>query len=61
MRLASYEIVERGKSWAVLHDGQANNEYATKEAAFEAAVAAALAIRQGPRSSSKRPRPRSSQ
>jgi len=48
MRLASYEIVARGKSWAVLHDGQANNEYATKEAAFEAAVAAAsLAIRQG--------------
>ena len=32
----------------MLHDGQANNEYATKEASFEAAVAAAsLAIRQG--------------
>jgi hypothetical protein len=33
---------------AVSHDGQAEGEYATKEAAFEAAVAAAsLAIKQG--------------
>ena len=30
------------------HDGKAENEYATKEAAFEAAIAAAsLALRQG--------------
>jgi len=32
----------------VLHDGDVKNRYATKEAAFEAAVAAAsLAIREG--------------
>jgi len=32
----------------VLHDGRMENDYATKEAAFEAAVAAAsLAIREG--------------
>jgi hypothetical protein len=48
MQLTRYEVVEKGKSWAVLHDGQANGEYATKEAAFEAAVAAAsIAIKQG--------------
>jgi hypothetical protein len=48
MQLARYEVVENGKSWAVSHDGQAEGEYATKEAAFEAAVAAAsLAIKQG--------------
>jgi len=48
MSLASYEIVKKGKSWTVLHDGEANTEYGTKEAAFEAAVAAAsVAIRQG--------------
>jgi hypothetical protein len=48
MGLASYTIIEKGKSWTVFHDGKANNEYATKEAAFEAAVAAAsLAIQQG--------------
>lgn len=48
MGLASYEILETGKSWTVVHDGEATNEYATKEAAFEAAVAAAsVAIRQG--------------
>ena len=32
----------------MLHDGQSKNDYATKEAAFEAAVAAAsLAIKEG--------------
>lgn len=32
----------------VLHDGKADNEYATKEAAFEAVVgAASAAIREG--------------
>ncbi|MDB5519512.1 MAG: hypothetical protein JWQ17_6270 [Tardiphaga sp.] len=48
MGLAEYEVVANGKAWSVLHDGRAENDYATKEAAFEAAVAAAsLAIREG--------------
>ena len=48
MGLASYAIIEKGEAWTILHDGEANNDYASKEAAFEAAVAAAsLAIRQG--------------
>lgn len=48
MALAEYMIVERGERWGVLHDGDVRNEYDTKEAAFEAAIAAAtLAIRQG--------------
>jgi hypothetical protein len=48
MGLANYMIIERGKMWGILHDGNIENEYETKEAAFEAAVAAAsLAIRQG--------------
>jgi hypothetical protein len=46
--LATYAIVNRGKSWGVLHDGNVEGTYETKESAFEAAVAAAsLAIRQG--------------
>jgi hypothetical protein len=48
MGLAEYMIVAKGNGWSVLHDGVAANEYATKEAAFESAVAAAsLAIREG--------------
>jgi cellobiose-specific phosphotransferase system component IIA len=48
MGLAEYMIVAKGNGWSVLHDGVADNEYATKEAAFESAVAAAsLAIREG--------------
>ena len=48
MGLAEYMIVAQGDEWGVLHDGNVNNLYATKEAAFEAAVAAAsLAIREG--------------
>jgi hypothetical protein len=48
MGLAEYMIVAKGNGWSVLHDGAADNEYATKEAAFESAVAAAsLAIREG--------------
>lgn len=48
MGLAEYAIVAHGDGWTILHDGEARNEYATKEAAFEAAVAAAsLAIREG--------------
>jgi hypothetical protein len=48
MGLAQYAIVPIRKQWGVLHDGVVNGEYATKESAFESAVAAAsLAIRQG--------------
>lgn len=48
MGLAQYQIVSQGDQWGVLHDGEVKNSYATKEAAFEAAVAAAsLAIREG--------------
>lgn len=48
MGLAEYMIVSKAGGWTVLHDGITPNDYDTKEAAFEAAVAAAsLAIRQG--------------
>jgi hypothetical protein len=48
MGLAQYAIVPVRNQWGVLHDGDVNGEYATKEAAFEAAVSAAsLAMRQG--------------
>jgi hypothetical protein len=48
MGLAQYSIVEVRDRWGVLHDGNINAEYATKEAAFEAAAtAASLAIREG--------------
>ena len=48
MGLAQYAIVPLREQWGVLHDGDVNGEYATKEAAFEAAVSAAsLAMRQG--------------
>ena len=48
MGIASYEIVGEAGEWRVSHDGKAENVYETKEAAFEAAVAAAsLALRQG--------------
>jgi hypothetical protein len=48
MGLASYKIFGTEGDWHVEHDGKALNTYATKEAAFESAVAAAsLAIRQG--------------
>lgn len=48
MGIARYEIVGMEGAWRVRHDGTADNSYATKEAAFEAAIAAAsLAIRQG--------------
>jgi hypothetical protein len=48
MGLATYEIFGREGEWRVRHDGKAENVYATKESAFEAAVAAAsLALRQG--------------
>jgi hypothetical protein len=48
MGLAEYMIVSRPNGWTVLHDGTAEHDYETNEAAYEAAVAAAsLAIRQG--------------
>jgi phosphotransferase system HPr-like phosphotransfer protein len=48
MGLASYRIFGGPGAWHVEHDGKAPNTYETKEAAFEAAVAAAsLALRQG--------------
>jgi len=48
MSIAEYRVVAKGNGWSVLHDGAAANDYASKEAAFESAVAAAsLAIREG--------------
>jgi hypothetical protein len=48
MGLAAYQIIGHDAEWRVRHDGKAENIYETKEAAFEAAVAAAsLALRQG--------------
>jgi phosphotransferase system HPr-like phosphotransfer protein len=48
MGLASYKIFGVPGAWHVDHEGKAANTYETKEAAFEAAVAAAsLALRQG--------------
>ena len=48
MGLANYQIIGEPGNWHVLHDDKAPNTYETKEAAFEAAVAAAsLALRQG--------------
>jgi hypothetical protein len=48
MGVAEYKVISRGSGWSVLHDGAAANDYASKEADFESAVAAAsLAIREG--------------
>jgi hypothetical protein len=48
MGLAEYKVISKGDGWSVLHDGAASNDYASKEAAFESAVAAAsLALREG--------------
>ena len=48
MGLAQYAIVPVEDQWGVLHDGNVKRKYATKEAAFESAVAAAsLALREG--------------
>lgn len=45
---AVYEVVGRENAWRVLHDGETSLDYATKEAAFEAAVGAAmLSLRDG--------------
>jgi hypothetical protein len=48
MGLASYAIISSGEGWGILHDGNVEGDYATKESAFESACAAAsLAIREG--------------
>ncbi|HYI26462.1 MAG TPA: hypothetical protein VD863_01300 [Bradyrhizobium sp.] len=48
MGLATYRVFGIPGEWRVDHDGKTENTYVTKEAAFEAAVAAAsLALRQG--------------
>jgi len=48
MGLATYAVIDHNSRWVVLHDGAPEGDFATKEAAFEAAVAAAsLAIREG--------------
>ena len=48
MGRAAYEIMPYETGWGVAHDGGIGGPYATKEAAFEAAAAAAsLAMRQG--------------
>jgi hypothetical protein len=48
MGLAQYAVIAVGEHWGVLHDGDVEGDFATKESAFESAIAAAsLAIRQG--------------
>ncbi len=48
MGLAQYAIVPVENRWSVLHDGDVEGDFVTKEAAFESAAAAAsLAIREG--------------
>ncbi|MEK9285052.1 MULTISPECIES: DUF2188 domain-containing protein [unclassified Bradyrhizobium] len=48
MGLAQYAVVPIQDGWGVLHDGNVNSKYETKESAFESAVAAAsLALREG--------------
>jgi uncharacterized protein DUF2188 len=48
MAIATYNVIPKGASWAVDHDGKASGEYATKEAAFEAiAGVASNAIKDG--------------
>jgi hypothetical protein len=48
MGTATYKVVRGATGWALDHDGRAEGDYATKEAAFEAAVGAASnAIKQG--------------
>lgn len=48
MGLAQYAVVAHEHRWSVLHDGNLEGDFETKEAAFEAAVvAASLAMREG--------------
>ncbi len=41
MGLATYAVIESDDGWGVLHDGDVEGKFLTKESAFEAAVAAA--------------------
>lgn len=51
MGLTEYKVVSEGNGWSVVHDGAAANDYASKDAVFESAVAAAsLALRTGAQS-----------
>jgi hypothetical protein len=46
--METYGVARKGKNWAVHHNGTTEGDYATKEAAFEAIVAAASnAIKDG--------------
>ena len=48
MGMAIYKIIPHGNGWGVSHDGEIVGPYATKEAAFEATVAAAgIAMKEG--------------
>jgi hypothetical protein len=48
MGFANYKVSGQPGEWHVEHDGKVANTYETKEAAFEAAAAAAsIALRQG--------------
>lgn len=48
MGLAKYAVIDHSGHWSILHDGDVQGVYDTKEAAFEAAAAAAsIAIREG--------------
>jgi phosphotransferase system HPr-like phosphotransfer protein len=48
MGMAAYKIEPYQTGWGVSHDGKMVGSYETKEAAFEATVAAAsLALREG--------------
>jgi hypothetical protein len=50
MDAARYDVVKAGDGWTIDRDGRREGDYATKEAAFEAAVlAASNAIKQGHR------------
>jgi hypothetical protein len=48
MGLATYSIIAQRDGWGILHDGNVEGHFSTKESAFESAIAAAsLAMRQG--------------
>jgi hypothetical protein len=48
MGMASYKIEPYQSGWGVTHDGETVGPYETKEAAFEATVAAAsMALKEG--------------
>ena len=40
MGLAQYAVIAVGARWGVLHDGNVEGDFATKESAFESAIAA---------------------